>query len=148
MAWRAWIISQPEIRWSVARSMPKTIDTINISNAANRAAWRAYKKTINTFKPHFLRSLKTLLDAGLKLPPQIPQKAIIKGDEKIPAIALASILAKTARDAYMDRAHKPYPAYKFKENKGYGTASHIQALKTHGPCPEHRLTFIKKFINL
>ncbi len=141
-AWCAWIKTRKEIKYAVARGAPATIDAINISAAANRTAYRAYRKvTGNSNTP-------ALLDAGIKLPKTIPQKAIIKGDEKIPAIALASILAKVARDAYMERMHKRHPAYNFKENKGYGTAVHIKALKRHGPCPLHRLTFIKNLVIL
>lgn len=141
-AWCVWIKSRKEIKYAVARSAPTTIDKINISQAANRAAYRAYKKvTGNSNTP-------ALLDAGIKLPKAVPQKAIVKGDEKIPAITLASILAKVARDAFMERMHKRYPAYNFKGNKGYGTAEHIQALKRHGPCLPHRLTFIKNLVIL
>lgn len=140
-AWNAWIRGNPAIRFHIARSNPKTIDAMNISAAANRAAYRAYKKIV----PH---NAPAQLDAGLKLPQAVPQKAIIQGDEKIPAIALASILAKVARDAYMERMHARHPVYGFKENKGYGTAAHVKALKRHGPCPLHRLTFIKKFVNM
>lgn len=155
-AWCAWIKTHKEIKYAVARSAPVTIDNINISQAANRAAYRAYKKVTSSLptthyppcKQREAGPLPTLLDAGIKLPKTIPQKAIIKGDEKIPAIALASILAKVARDGFMERMHKRYPAYNFKENKGYGTAVHIKALKRHGPCPLHRLTFIKNLVIL
>jgi ribonuclease HII len=141
-AWCIWIKAHKEIKYAVARSAPATIDNINISQAANRAAYLAYRKvTGNSNTP-------ALLDAGIKLPKTIPQKAIIKGDEKIPAIALASILAKVARDGFMERMHRRYPAYNFKENKGYGTAVHIKALKRYGPCPLHRLTFIKNLVIL
>ena len=99
-AWNAWIRSEPTIRFYISRCSPKTIDRVNISAAANRAAYRAYKKlTASLPTNHY--PLTTLLDAGIKLPKTIPQKAIIKGDEKIPAIALASILAKVARDGFM-----------------------------------------------
>lgn len=145
--WNAWIRSEPAIRFCITRSTPRTIDRINISQAANHAAYRAYKKVMSSL-PTTHYPLPTLLDAGIKLPKTIPQQAIIKGDEKIPAIALASILAKVARDGFMERMHRRYPAYNFKENKGYGTAVHIKALKRHGPCPLHRLTFIKNLVIL
>ncbi len=142
IAWCAWIKARKEIQYAVVRSTPATIDKMNISQAANRAAYRAYRKITSS------TNIPALLDAGLKLPKEIHQKAIIKGDEKIPAIALASILAKVARDSYMERIHKRHPVYNFKENKGYGTAVHIQALKRHGPCALHRLTFIKNLVIL
>lgn len=147
-AWYAWIKKQPSIKYTSARCTPRTIDIINITKAANCAAERAYQKllTLLPLKTNNYK-LKTLLDAGLRLPKHITQKSIIKGDEKIPAIALASILAKVARDAYMERMHKRYPHYSFNKNKGYGTATHIKTLKRHGPCPLHRLTFIRKILN-
>ena len=71
----------------------------------------------------------------------VPQVAIIKGDARIPAIAASSIIAKVYRDHLLDQAHNQWPQYKFKENKGYGTAAHMQALHKFGPCPYHRRTF-------
>ncbi len=148
-AWCAWIKKNPGILWAIARSSPKTIDRVNITQAANHAAHRAYLKVIEVLS---LKAesygLKAHLDAGLKLPKGIPQESIVKGDEKIPAIALASILAKVARDAYMERQAKKYPGYGWETNKGYGTAVHVKALKKWGPCNIHRLTFIRKFIKL
>ena len=61
--------------------------------------------------------------------------------------ALTSILAKVARDRYMRDIDEKYPEYGFKDNKGYGSAKHIEALKTVGPCPIHRKSFIKHFVN-
>lgn len=136
--WFLWITRNPAIRYAIARSQPRTIDTITISRAANKAAYRAYTHVVGDETPH------ALLDAGLKLPKHILQEAIIKGDEKIPAIALASIIAKVTRDTYMKRMHIKNPTYNFKENKGYGTKAHIATLKRYGPSPLHRLTFIRK----
>lgn len=68
-------------------------------------------------------------------------ETIVKGDQKIPAISAASILAKTARDREMHRLHEQYPVYGFAQHAGYGTAAHLQALKTHGVSPVHRKTF-------
>jgi len=71
----------------------------------------------------------------------IPQKAIIKGDEKVFSVAAASILAKVTRDHLMINYHKKYPQYGFDRHMGYGTEIHIKAIESHGPCPIHRLTF-------
>ena len=68
-------------------------------------------------------------------------EAIIKGDLKEPAISAASILAKTERDRLMEAYCEPYPGYGFSGHKGYGTAAHAAALRTHGPCPIHRNSF-------
>jgi ribonuclease HII len=66
---------------------------------------------------------------------------VVKGDDKVAAIAAASILAKTARDHLMRRLHDDYPAYGFAQHMGYGTAAHLAALKAHGACPQHRRSF-------
>lgn len=67
--------------------------------------------------------------------------AVIKGDATEPAISAASILAKTARDAYMDELHQQYPHYGFDQHRGYGTAHHLQCLQRYGPCDVHRTSF-------
>ena len=78
--------------------------------------------------------------------PKILQVPIIKGDAKSVSIAAASILAKVTRDRLMEQLSEQYPEYGFTANKGYGSAEHIQALKKYGPCPIHRRSFIKNFI--
>ena len=87
-----------------------------------------------------------LIDA-VKLDVSVPIDAIIKGDAKSYSIACASILAKVTRDRMMVEYAKKYPQYGFESNKGYGSASHIEAIKTIGPCEIHRKTFIKNFVN-
>lgn len=141
--WYGWIIQHPHIRYAVARCLPKTIDVINITRAANRAAYCAYKKLKIGNK-----NIRIMLDGGLHLPKRISHAAIIKGDEKIPAIALASIIAKVIRDRYMEKKHTAWPCYHFNAHKGYGTPMHLRAIKRHGPCPLHRLTFIKNIVML
>jgi ribonuclease HII len=76
---------------------------------------------------------------GNKLPKlSIPARAIVKGDQSVPAISAASILAKVARDLAMMNYHEQYPQYGFDEHKGYLTPPHFAALKRYGPCPIHR----------
>ena len=77
---------------------------------------------------------------------KILQVPIVKGDAKSASIAAASILAKVTRDRLMEQLSDLYPEYGFASNKGYGSAEHIQALKKYGPCPIHRKSFIKNFI--
>lgn len=125
------------IQFAIARVSSKMIDQINIAKAANRAVYRAYKK-LNC-------SGRVLLDGGLKLPPKIKHRTIIRGDQKYNAIKLASIVAKVDRDKIMVRLHKRYPHYAFNEHKGYGTKKHLEALKKYGACPEHRQTFLTNF---
>lgn len=117
----------------------KVIDGINILNATKRAFCEAY---FNMGRP----ADAALVDAvkGLEIPcRQIP---IIHGDALSYSIACASILAKVKRDRFMTEMDELYPGYGFSKNKGYGTADHIKALRELGPCPIHRMSFIKNFI--
>ena len=83
-----------------------------------------------------------LLVDGNKVPDvDIACEAIVKGDSKIHEIMAASILAKNARDRFMICAAKRWPQYGFEKHKGYPCASHKAALRLHGPCPIHRMTF-------
>ncbi|MBI3634379.1 MAG: hypothetical protein HY228_02050 [Candidatus Yonathbacteria bacterium] len=88
-----------------------------------------------------------LLDGGLRAPARYKnQKTIIKGDEKELVIALASIVAKVARDARMVKLGKKFPQYGFEKHKGYGTRAHYKAIKKHGITKHHRKSFLKNVI--
>ena len=116
---------------------PQVIDEINILNATKRAMEQCASSLENGV---------FLVDAvkGLHLPGEtIP---IIHGDAVSYMIAAASIVAKVERDRYMAKLHEQYPVYNFIKNKGYGTKEHIEAIRKYGPCPEHRMTFIQKFL--
>ena len=82
-----------------------------------------------------------ILDGNFKIKSNIPQKSIIKGDQKVISISAASIIAKVTRDKIMEKLHKKYPQYGFDKHKGYGTELHIKMLKKIGPCPIHRKSF-------
>ncbi len=82
-----------------------------------------------------------LVDARTVPGVDVPQTAIIKGDQKDASIAAASIVAKVHRDAAMERLAKRYPAYGFDRHMGYATADHMAALERFGPCPIHRRSF-------
>lgn len=81
------------------------------------------------------------LDGALSAPEEYRQATVIKGDEKIPIVSLASIVAKVTRDAYMERAEKLYPEYSFCLHKGYGTKKHRDEIKEHGFSKIHRRSF-------
>jgi ribonuclease HII len=84
------------------------------------------------------------LDGGLRAPNDYKnQETIIKGDQKIPVISCASIVAKVYRDGLMVEHAKTYPVYEFEKHKGYGTKAHCEAIKKHGVCPLHRLSFCR-----
>jgi len=130
------------IFWSLARVSPGVIDRINVSQAANLAANRAFGRLIADFQPG---NYKVLLDGSLYLNGDEPARTVIKGDEKYNCIKLASIVAKVTRDRYMKKLHRRYPQYGFGKHKGYGTREHIKALRKHGHSQVHRLTFIRKY---
>ncbi len=111
------------------------IDKINILNASFEAMHRAVRQLKQV--PDFL-----LIDGNRFNPyPAIDHACIVKGDSKYLAIAAASILAKTHRDALMDELHQQFPHYGWNQNKGYPTKSHRAMILEHGPSPFHRMTF-------
>ena len=94
------------------------------------------------------RGARVLLDGGLRAPAEYKnQKTIIKGDEKELVIALASIVAKVARDARMIALGKKFPNHGFERHKGYGTRAHYDAIKQHGITPHHRRSFLKGVVS-
>ncbi len=153
-AWFEYIQKHPKIFYKVVMVRPKTIDGMNITEAVNLAATRALGKLIADNA--MTSNSRIYLDAGIKINKTIlvaggytlVAKSLVRGDEKINAVKLASIAAKVTRDTYMKRKHKEYPEYKFHIHKGYGTKTHIQAIKKFGPCVLHRLTFIKKCVTI
>jgi len=146
-AWFDYIRQEPRIAFALARVYPHRIDRFNVSRAANRAAARALSKLMLRSR---LRKCRVYLDGGLFLEKAlaVPTKTLVRGDEKINAIKLASIIAKVARDRYMLKLHRRYPVYGFDEHKGYGTRKHKRALRKYGPSPMHRLTFCANFLRI
>jgi len=118
----------------------KTIDKINVYQATLLGVEKVLKKFKR--KPGLV-----LLDGSLCAPKEYKQKTIIKGDEKIPLISAASIIAKVSRDRKMLREHKKTPHYDFDKHKGYGTKLHYKKIKKHGLSHIHRRSFCKKNIN-
>lgn len=111
----------------------KVIDEINIYEATKIAMKEAIEN-LNITPEH------VLIDA-MKLELNIPSTSIIKGDAKSESIAAASIIAKVTRDHMLDEMDKEYPMYDLKNNKGYGTKKHLEALQTYGPCKYHRVSY-------
>jgi len=149
--WAKEIRTSRQARFAVARVYPRGIERTNISAAANRAALAAFSRLAKKYK--LSAATPVILDGGLYLGNKTRQRGmagtvnaqtLIKADEKIPAVAAASIVAKVSRDAFMRRLGKRYPEYGFEVHKGYGTAAHLRAIKKNGPCDAHRLTFLPK----
>lgn len=119
---------------SIAQASVEEIDELNILQATLLAMRRA---VMGLRLPP-----KLVLVDGNRLPVlDIRAEAIVKGDDKVPAISAASILAKVTRDRWCLEYHPQFPQYGFDQHKGYGTADHLAALRLHGPCPQHRRTF-------
>ncbi len=159
------LTTHPGILWGLGRVSEKVIDKINILEATKLAMARAISKIFNLPACHrfaqanagrqfsifnddiflildgnFTLPAKALAKAGINLP--IPQKAIIKGDEKVFSCAAASILAKVSRDRLMEKYDKKYPQYGFRKHKGYPTLHHKKMLRKYGHCEIHRKSFM------
>ncbi len=143
------------ICYAVVNVSPRVIDRINITQAANLAASRALGKLL--LKKNFgsINRTKVFLDGGLYISKlmtnnlklttkNLKLKTIIRGDEKIHAIMLASIVAKVTRDRKMKKLHLEYPHYDFINNVGYGTKRHRRAIRKHGLTPIHPRSFTLK----
>ena len=141
--WFGYLANHPSLEWKICRVGPAVIDRINITRAANLAALRLAAgmtwRNIN-------RKLFFWLDGGLSLPQNIAHRSLIKGDERMPIIAAASIVAKVSRDRYMRRLAKFFPNYGFDIHKGYGTRLHGRMLKRYGLSPVHRRTFCRRWV--
>lgn len=131
------IIKSEAVSWAVATASEKEIDEINILNARLLAMDRAIHMLSPT--PEY-----ALIDGNRNKGISIPNEMVVKGDSRSASIAAASILAKVSRDRYMEEMAHLYPQYEFEKHKGYPTKRHYELLRQHGPCPIHRLTFLKK----
>ena len=133
------IIMREAISVGIGYASHERIDQINILQATYEAMRQAISKL--SVQPDIL------LNDAVKIPEvKIRQVPIIKGDAQSVSIAAASIVAKVTRDRLMAEYDKTYPEYHFADNKGYGAAVHIEALKKYGASPIHRKSFIKNFI--
>jgi ribonuclease HII len=127
-------LKETAVAYSIGRVDAEEIDRINILEATKVAM----RQAIAALSPaaDFL-----LIDALQLKGTSLPQKAIIKGDSISASIAAASVLAKTFRDDLMSSFDAEFPQFGFAGHKGYGCASHYEAIRTHGPCALHRKTF-------
>lgn len=133
----AVLIKECAVAYGVGIVQAPEIDKVNILQATFKAMAQAVEKLAPA--PEYV-----LVDGNKTIPGlNFRQQAVVKGDSLFPMISAASIIAKTHRDAIMAGLDQKYPGYGFARHMGYGTKIHVTALKTHGPCPEHRLTFKK-----
>ena len=134
-------IERDAVSWAVGIVSPEEIDKMNILNASILAMHRALDQLVvrpqavivdgNRFKPY-----KDVATAQV-----LPHTTIVKGDGKYLAIAAASILAKTYRDDYMNQLAEEFPQYDWRQNKGYPTKKHREAIREYGITPDHRTTY-------
>lgn len=132
------IITKNCVAYGLGMASEKKIDEINILNATKNAMI----ESVNNLE---VRPEHLLIDA-INLGIDIPITPIIKGDAFSISVAAASIIAKVTRDRMMVAYDEIYPEYGFAKNKGYGTSEHVVALKKYGPCPIHRMSFIKNIL--
>lgn len=131
------VIKSKALSYCIAYASVEEIEEINILNATMLAMKRAVEGL--EFKADY-----AMID-GNRLPNlEIDSEFVVKGDAKSMSIACASILAKVSRDRLLYKYAEEYPQYLFEKHKGYGTKAHIEAIKEYGPCPYHRLSFLKK----
>lgn len=133
--------------WAIASASAEEVDRLNILQATLLAMYRAVSQLVSQAPDALIGRI--VID-GTQIPRQMKPWASERGisvvaqpraDADVREVGAASILAKTARDAYMLALHAKFPQYDFAAHKGYGTAVHMQALAEHGPCIEHRRSF-------
>lgn len=132
------IIKEQALAYGIAFASHEEIDNINILQATFLAMERALSQL--EIKPQL-----ALIDGNRMIDFGVPAETVVKGDSRSANIAAASVLAKVTRDDYMEAMALEYPGYGFEIHKGYGTKAHYEALRNLGPCPIHRMTFLKKF---
>lgn len=128
------LIHRQALCWAVAHASVAEIDAMNILRASLLAMQRAVEQL--TLEPG-----EVWVDGNRCPQLRFPVRAVIGGDRSVPEISAASILAKTARDAFMLELHRLYPDYGFDRHKGYPTREHIEALRRYGVSPVHRRSF-------
>lgn len=132
------IIKEQAIAYGIGLASHEEIDRINILQATYLAMERALAQL--EVEPEL-----ALIDGNRAKNFGLPVETVVKGDSLSASIAAASVLAKVTRDDLMLEAAEAFPQYQFDVHKGYGTKAHYEALRTYGPCPIHRMTFLKKF---
>ena len=132
------LIQEQALAYGIGFATEQEIDEINILQATFLAMQRALEQL--NIKPDL-----ALIDGNREKDFGIPVKTVVKGDSLSANIAAASILAKVTRDNLMQEMAETYPQYGFEIHKGYGTKAHYAALREHGACPIHRMSFLKKF---
>lgn len=127
------------ISFFVSYSAASAVDAWGIEEATKRALFDALERVAPN--PH---EVFVCLDGRLKAPRAYAQETLVGGDARVPAISLASVIAKVSRDRHMETIAEQNPGYGFERHKGYGTREHLACIRTLGMCPEHRRSFLSK----
>jgi ribonuclease HII len=133
-------IKEVALAWSIGTATVEEIDRLDILNCRMLAMNRAIEGL--SIQPE-LALIDGNRNHGSQIAISVPNQTVVKGDSKSASIAAASILAKVARDHYMEELDALYPEYAFAKHKGYGTKLHYEKLREFGPSPVHRKTFLK-----
>ena len=133
-------IKEAAICWAIGTATAQEIDELDILNCRMLAMNRAIAQL--PVKPD-LALIDGNRNHGTRIKIETPNRTLVKGDSRSASIAAASILAKVARDHYMEELDGLYPQYRFAKHKGYGTKLHYELLREYGPSPVHRKTFLK-----
>lgn len=129
------LIKQNVIQYGIGWVWPEQVDLIGLTKAVQLAMQRAVDQLV-------VDGQKVIIDGNLNYLEHISgSSCLIKADDKIPAVAAASVLAKVARDNYMQDMSVKYPGYLFEKNVGYGTKHHVESLKKLGVTPIHRKSY-------
>ena len=123
--------------YGIAFATVEEIENLNILNAT----FLAMNRAISQLSP---QPELALIDGNRNTGITVPSRCVVKGDSRCADIAAASVLAKVSRDRYMLEMAEKFPEYGFERHKGYGTKLHYEAIRQYGPCPIHRLSFLKK----
>ena len=135
-------IREGALAWGIGWASHEEIDRINILQASLLAMKRAFEEMTKNLRPDI--NFTVIVD-GNKIPAlPVPCKAIVKADAQVPEVMAASILAKTARDTYMNEMAKLYPQYGYEKHKGYPTKAHRELIHKYGPSPIQRFSFTVK----
>lgn len=133
------LVKEKKVRYIMTKALNTEIDNKGIAVCIHAAVDNCLERLELD-----IANTKVFLDGGLHAHPKFIQETLVKGDENVPVIALASIVAKVSRDAEMGELAKAYPDYSWDKNSGYGTSAHMKAITEKGTSPLHRISFLRK----
>ena len=138
------IIIEKALYWGIGAASHTEIDSRNILQASLLAMKRSFEDLLQragSLLGENIKSVTAVVDGKFVPDISVPCKAMVKADSQVPEVMAASILAKTERDAHMEKMAKLYPQYGYEKHKGYPTKAHREAVLKYGPSPIQRLTF-------